>query len=94
MVQAAGVVRVEVGQHNDADVGRRDAEPRELRPYLLVRSDVLAHGEPKEGRPPREVARLPHSGGRTRGDDGHPLGVLDRECVDRQRLSPLLVKER
>src|ERR687891_1495121 len=54
VVQAAGVIGVQVSQHDPADVARLDAESLQLRADLLLRLDPLAKGA--EARvPAREV---------------------------------------
>ena len=94
MVQAAGVVGVEVRHHDPADIARADPEPLELRADLLLGLDLLADGEPEERLPAREVAGLGDAGRLAGIDDDHALRVLDRERVDRQRLGPLAVEQR
>ena len=93
VVQAAGVVGVQMGHHQPAHIARADAEPLELRADLLLGLDPLA--ESADARMPAwEVARLGSAGGLARVDDDHAFRVLDREGVDRQRLRPLAVANR
>jgi len=83
VVQATGVVGVQVREHDAADVAGVDAEALRLRADLLLRLDALANREAKERLPSREVARLSAAGGLARIDDDHALWVLDREGIDR-----------
>jgi hypothetical protein len=70
-----------------------DAEPFELGADFLVGLDPLAEGADAR-MPAGEVAGLGGAGGLAGVDDDHALRVLDRERVDRQRLSPLAVEDR
>jgi hypothetical protein len=93
VVQPAGVVGVQVGQHDPVDVGRRDPEPRQLGPDLLLGRDLQAQPVAVVGMPAREVAGLHAAGGLAGVDDDDAFGMLDREGVDRQRLGPPPIHE-
>ena len=93
VVQAAGVVGVQVGHHQPADIAGADPEPFELGADLLLGLDPLAKSADAR-MPGREVARPGRAGGLAGVDDDHALGMLDRERVDRKRLGPLAVKQR
>ncbi|HSL64457.1 MAG TPA: hypothetical protein VK874_07330 [Gaiellaceae bacterium] len=90
----AGVIGVQVRQHDAVDVLRREADALELRPDLLLRLDPLADAEAEVRVPPGEVAALSDSGGLARVDEQQALRVLDEERVDRQRLGPPAVEHR
>ena len=93
VVQAAGVIGVQVGHHEPADIARADAKPFQLGADLLFGLDPFAEGVDARV-PAGEVTGLGGAGAFARVDDDHAFRVLDREGVDRQRLRPLLVEDR
>ena len=94
VVQAPGVVGVQVGHHEHAR-HRPDsiASRLELGADLLFRLDPFAEGA-NSWVPAREVAGLGGACGLAGVDDDHAFWVVDRERVDRKRLGPLAVAER
>ena len=93
-MQAAGVVGVQMRHHHLADVTGLDPELLELRADLLLRLDEFTNRETEDRMPTREIARLRSAGAFARVDHDHALGMLDREGVDRKRLSPAAVENR
>jgi hypothetical protein len=93
VVQAAGVIGVQVRHHEPAHIARADAEPFKLGPDLLLGLDPFAESADTR-MPAGEVAGLGGAGGLAGVDDDHALRVLDREGIDRQRLRPLPVANR
>jgi hypothetical protein len=92
-MKPAGVVGVQVRQHDPAHVADRKPVPLQLRPDLLLGLDGGADAVAVERVPGREVPRLGRAGALAGVDDDHPFGMLDREGVDRQGVGPVPVEE-
>lgn len=92
VMQAAGVIRVEVGEDDLGDIGGADAQLLQAGPDLLLGLHPLAYPEAEVRMPAWEVAGLACAGGLAGVHHDHPFGMLDRKGVDRQRLSPLAVE--
>jgi len=92
--QAAGVVGVQVREHEPAHLGGRQAEGAQPLPNLLLGPDPRAHAEAEVRVPPGEIARLGRARRFAGVDDDEALGVLDGPGVDGQRLGPGAVEQR
>jgi len=91
--QPAGVIGVEVREHDPPHVVGREPERAQLGTDLLLGRDPFAQGEAEVWVPRREVAAVRDMGGLAGVDDDQPLGVLDEPREDRQRLGPSAVHE-
>jgi hypothetical protein len=88
MRQAAGVIGVEVRQHNPAHIVGGEAEAPQLRADLLLRRHRFAQRDPVVRVPAREVARFGHARRLAGVDHDQAFGMFDQPREDRQRLGP------
>jgi hypothetical protein len=93
VVQAAGVVGVQVRHDHLAHVGWREAERLDPWADLLRRGHLLADPEAEVEVPGREVAALHRLRGLAGIDEDEAVGVLDQPREDRQRLGEAAVAE-
>jgi hypothetical protein len=94
VVQAVGVIVVQVREDDGPDAGGVDADALELRAELVLGRDLEAHAEAVVGMPTRQVARLVHARALAGVDHDRPIRMLDRPGEDRQPVRPLAVAQR
>jgi hypothetical protein len=94
VVQAAGVVGVQVRHDHLAHIGWREAERLDPWADLLRRGHLLPDPEAEVEVPRREVAGVHRPRGLAGVDDDEAVGVLDQPREDRQRLGEAAVGKR
>jgi len=82
MGDAAGVIGVEMGDDDVANIARSDAEIAELRADLFVGVDRKLSGAAEEGMPGGLVAGFVDAGGLAGVDDDDAFMMLDEPGVD------------
>ena len=93
VVQAVGVVVVQMREHDRAHGSRIEAQALELRPDLVLGRDPEAHAEAVVRMPARQVAGLADPRALAGVDDDRPVGMLDDPGEDRQPVRPLAVAQ-
>ena len=94
VVQAAGVVGVQMGHHEQRTSPGAIPSRLELGADLLLRLDRIRGTAQGTTDASAGSSRAARRGGLAGVDDDHALGMLDRERVDRQRLGPLAIEQR
>src|SRR5215831_8738019 len=82
-----------MGQDHGPHVLGTDADAEQLRPDLVLRTDIEPDRPPIVGMPAREVSRLTRPGGLARVHNDQAIARIDGPGEDRERFGPGTVEQ-